>query len=96
MEILVLAVLLGLIPAYIAKQKGYSFGDYWIFGTLLFVVALPVALLRKPNPDTRRQCPHCRTWIARDASACPQCTRDVGDAPPPPSETAKRRPWDGR
>lgn len=35
-----IAALLGLIPAYIAEQKGHSFGKWWIYGWLLFIVAI--------------------------------------------------------
>ena len=38
--ILVVAALLGLIPANIAKKKGYSFGLWWLYGWLLFIVAI--------------------------------------------------------
>lgn len=31
---------LGLIPANIAKQKGYSFGLWWFYGWMLFIVAI--------------------------------------------------------
>jgi len=40
-----LAVLLGLIPALVAKHKGRSFVGWWVYGALLFVFALPHALL---------------------------------------------------
>ena len=49
MEVLIFAVLLGLIPAAIASHKGRSFGVWWAYGTLLFIVALPMALLMKPK-----------------------------------------------
>ena len=49
MEILVLAVLLGLIPAMVARSKGREFLLWWIYGSLLFIVALPHALLLKPE-----------------------------------------------
>jgi hypothetical protein len=52
MEILIFAVLLGLIPAYLAKKKGRSFGLWWFYGALLFIVALPHALLMEPLPDS--------------------------------------------
>lgn len=42
---LVIAALLGLIPANIAKNKGRSFGLWWFYGWMLFIVALPHALL---------------------------------------------------
>ena len=37
---LVFATLLGLIPATIAKKKGYSFWLWWLYGWLLFGVAI--------------------------------------------------------
>ena len=42
---LAIAALLGLIPANIAKNKGRSFGLWWFYGWMLFIVALPHALL---------------------------------------------------
>jgi hypothetical protein len=52
MEILIGAVLLGLIPAYLAKKKGRSFGLWWFYGALIFIIALPHALLMEPLPDS--------------------------------------------
>ncbi len=49
MEIFIFAVLLGLIPAAIASHKGRSFALWWFYGALLFIVALPMALLMKPK-----------------------------------------------
>lgn len=49
MEIFVVAVLLGLIPASIASGKGRSFLVWWLYGALLFIVALPMALIMKPK-----------------------------------------------
>ena len=43
MEIIVslgIAALLGLIPANIAKKKGHSFGLWWFYGWMLFIVAI--------------------------------------------------------
>lgn len=47
--VLVSLILLGLIPAYIAKRKGRSFMTWWFFGTTLFPVALPMAWLLDPE-----------------------------------------------
>ena len=47
MEILALLIavaLLGLIPANIAKNKGYDFATWWLYGALLIIVALPHAM----------------------------------------------------
>ena len=38
--ILLLAAGLGCIPASIAQKKGYSFGLWWLYGWLLFIVAI--------------------------------------------------------
>ena len=35
-----IAALLGLIPANIAKKKGHSFGLWWFYGWMLFIVAI--------------------------------------------------------
>lgn len=54
MEILILAILLGLIPATIAHNKGYSFLGWWILGSLLFIVALPIMLVAQPLPGSNK------------------------------------------
>ena len=43
----VIAILLGLIPAFIARNRGHSFTFWWIFGALALVVALPWSLFLK-------------------------------------------------
>jgi len=45
---LVIAALLGLIPGSIASKKGHSFGLWWFFGFMLFIAALPMAIILKP------------------------------------------------
>lgn len=49
MEILFLAVLIGLIPAMIASSKGRSFVVWWLYGAAVFIIALPHSLLIRPN-----------------------------------------------
>ena len=87
MEILLLSVVLGLIPAAIARSKGRSFFGFWVYGTLLFIVALPHAILAKPNVSAleaqqiangaHRKCPHCAEVIKREAKVCRFCGRSV-------------------
>jgi hypothetical protein len=58
MELLICCALLGLIPAYVAQKKGRSFGLWWLYGALLFIVALPHALIMDPLPDSEAAMKH--------------------------------------
>jgi cytochrome c-type biogenesis protein len=52
---LIALTLLGLIPGILARQKGRNFYDWWFFGSALFIIALPVALLMKPKKNRKGQ-----------------------------------------
>lgn len=75
MAVFFLCILIGLIPAMIAQKKGHSFVAWWLYGALLFIIALPHALLIRPA--NARQCPHCAEWIRDEAKVCKHCGRDV-------------------
>jgi hypothetical protein len=47
-ETIAVAVLVGLVPAAIARRKGRDFLVWWFFGAMMFVLALPAALLLRP------------------------------------------------
>jgi NADH pyrophosphatase NudC (nudix superfamily) len=85
-EFLILAALLGLIPAAIAKSKGRPFLLWWIFGFLALIIALPCALMMKRdvrNLEHRqmregfKKCPHCAEMIKGDAKVCRFCQREL-------------------
>jgi cytochrome c-type biogenesis protein len=47
---LAVLALLGLIPAFIARNRGRNFFDWWFFGTSLFPIALVMALRLQNSP----------------------------------------------
>jgi hypothetical protein len=86
-EFLVLAILIGLIPAAIASSKGKSFIGWWFYGAALFVVALPHSLMMRPDHaelerrdleggDTKK-CPNCAEIIKKEAKVCRFCQREL-------------------
>jgi hypothetical protein len=82
LEVVLIAVLIGLIPAAIAKGKGRSFGLWWFYGAMLFIIALPHALIMKPDnaaleqqriSEGLKKCPQCAELIKPDARVCRYC-----------------------
>lgn len=77
MEFIILVLLLGLIPAMIAKSKGRSFLGWYIYGVLLFIIALVHSLIIGPSSSLVRKCPFCAENVKVEASVCPHCQRDI-------------------
>ena len=100
MEVFGVAVLLGLIPAAIAHSKGDSFFGFWIYGALLFIVALPHAILMKPKTAVleareiesggSKRCPRCAELVQAGAKVCRYCGNEDFPATSPGSRP--RRP----
>jgi len=83
---IVAALILGFIPATIASKKGRDFMTWYIYGFLLFIVALPHSLIISKTEDQKLKdasasgrvpCPFCKELIHIDAVVCPHCQRDL-------------------
>jgi hypothetical protein len=77
----VLVLVVGLIPAVIASRKGRGFLTWWLFGAMLFIVALPMAIVAKDERVT--PCPSCKKSVSREATVCPYCRRELAPTPVP-------------
>ena len=92
MVMLVTAMLIGLIPAAIASSKGRSFLLWWLYGSLIFIVAIIHALIMKPVESEvgGRNCPFCAERIKAEAIICKHCGREsepqASKALPPTSD----------
>ncbi|WP_208526769.1 hypothetical protein [Flavobacterium psychrophilum] len=75
MGFLVIALIIGILPAFIAHNKGRSFFGWWFYGICLFIVALPHSILisSRENLKDKKKCIQCAEYIKKDAQICRYC-----------------------
>ncbi|ELY2017904.1 hypothetical protein SL053_001809 [Flavobacterium psychrophilum] len=75
MEFLVIALIIGILPAFIAYNKGRSFFGWWFYGVCLFIIALPHSILisSRENLKDKRKCVQCAEYIKKEALICRFC-----------------------
>ncbi|HBQ5903525.1 TPA: zinc ribbon domain-containing protein [Klebsiella pneumoniae subsp. pneumoniae] len=89
MGLIIICAILGCIPAAIAKSKGRDFFGWWLYGALLFIVALIHSLVIKKDiraiersqiDEGMVKCPFCAEIIKPEAVKCKHCGSDVKEA----------------
>lgn len=78
----VLVVILGFITGLIARSKGRRVMGWWLYGMLIAIVAIPHALLLKPDLEGierlaawkgKKRCPECAEFVPVAATKCKSC-----------------------
>lgn len=86
MGLIILWVIMALIVAIIAGSKGRSGFAWFLYGFLIWPIALVHALVASSTPkagekraaaEGRKKCPFCAEMIKAEAKVCPHCQRDL-------------------
>ena len=89
MTFIIAVALVGLIPALIASKKGYTTIVWWLYGALLFPIALIHSLLM--SPINIKKCPQCAEQIQKAALVCKHCGHKLSETPTAETDNGEYR-----
>ncbi len=87
-ELLILALVMAFVVGHIAESKGRGGGRWFLFGLVLWPIALvlillaprtPQAALKRARAEGRFPCPFCAELVKAEARLCPQCRSDLAE-----------------
>lgn len=74
----IFSVFCGMTTGIIGHKKGYNAPILFLFGVLLFIVALLAALLVPRNKGVKK-CVYCGEWMDKRDGKCGSCKRSQPD-----------------
>jgi hypothetical protein len=83
MTVLIICASMALIPAKLASNKGRDFDQWWLYGFLIFPIALIHSITIKMNDkllletNQFKQCPFCAELIKPEAIVCKHCHKEI-------------------